>query len=166
MVAVEKTNVAKELAKASEPFEEKPVEGITIQKLDLLAREYRDAKDAVDEIKAEKDRAEKVVKNIEKRVSSLLEQIGRKSFKTAYGTMINMQKWSVRIPKDPEKLNELREYATELGVVESLFKPNHASLNSFYKSQMEAAVESGNIDFKVPGIDDPTCTTIVQLRKR
>jgi hypothetical protein len=42
---------------------------------------------------------------------------------------------------------------------------NSQTLNSFAKKELEAAKETGDIDFKIPGLGEPTLTEMIALRR-
>lgn len=82
---------------------------------------------------------------------------GRVSVKNYFG---------VRTPKTEAQKKELFRYLQEKGIYWELVGVNSQSLNSFYNSEMEEATERGDLDFKIPGLEEPTLSKDLTFRRK
>lgn len=84
------------------------------------------------------------------------------------GTIFRQKNFSVKVPKNPEDKEALFNWiAVHKGkdVLDNMMSIHSASLNSFYKSELEIAKEEGNVDFAIPGIDMPEVYWTLGMRK-
>lgn len=90
------------------------------------------------------------------------------SFKSKHGTIVRSTRYSVQTPKTIEEKRAFFKWLNEKGpeVYWTYATVHSASLNSLYKTEMEVAKQEGNLDFKIPGIGEPTATPILSRRKR
>jgi hypothetical protein len=72
---------------------------------------------------------------------------------------------SVKTPKTLEAKRELFEYLKELGIYEETVSVNSQTLNSLFKTMSQKAAEEGILDFKMPGVEEPTPVPELRLRK-
>lgn len=92
-----------------------------------------------------------------------LQSQGVDSFKGSVGTATVSTRFSVKMPKDPEIKQELKEYMLKQNAFEGMWTINHQSLNSWYKQEIEAAkMNSTMVD--VPGLE-PVADKWLSFRK-
>jgi hypothetical protein len=72
---------------------------------------------------------------------------------------------SVKTPKTLEQKRELFDYLRDKGLFEEMVGVNSQTLNSFYKAMSAQAAELGDLDFRMPGVEEPTPFTELRLRK-
>lgn len=72
---------------------------------------------------------------------------------------------SVKIPRTLEDKEKLFNFLREKGLFEQMVSVNSQTLNSLYKSLAEEALQQGNLDFKIPGVEEPTIYTTLKLKK-
>lgn len=72
---------------------------------------------------------------------------------------------SVKIPRTLEDKEKLFNFLREKGLFEQIVSVNSQTLNSLYKSLAEEALQQGNLDFKIPGVEEPTIYTTLKLKK-
>jgi hypothetical protein len=82
------------------------------------------------------------------------------------GTVGIMNKFTVSLPKEPGKREAFFEFLKQKKVFNDLITVNHNTLNSFYKAEMNAAIEQGAVDFQVPGLDEPKHSKSLVLRSK
>lgn len=144
--------------------EEKKMEDITLQEFeDLCTRAYELKKD-LDLLDLQKKSVNENLMQVQQKILIHMEAHNKKSYKTQHGTIVAATKFQVTLPKTPEQLEAFYSYLKSRGHFDNLISVNYQKLNSYYKQEMEAAVEAGNIDFKVPGIDEPKAFTQIQMR--
>ena len=84
------------------------------------------------------------------------------------GTVFRQQNFSVKVPKDPAQKKALFDWiASHKGqdVLDNMISVNSMTLNSFYKAELAAAQEAGDIKFKMTGIGEPEIYTTLGMRK-
>ena len=74
-------------------------------------------------------------------------------------------KTSVTTPKTVEDKRELFEFLRSKDMFDEMVSVNSMTLNSLYKSLSEAAAKEGILDFRMPGVPEPTIYTNLKLRR-
>lgn len=124
------------------------------------------------ELKEEVDRLAVDIKIKEDELNELkvilqryLENAGLDSLK-AHGLNFYLEtKVSVKTPKTDEQKRELFQFLMDEGIFYEMASVHSASLNSLYQDYAERALEEGNLDFRLPGVDEPTPYTQIKIRK-
>lgn len=94
-----------------------------------------------------------------------LELMGLDSIKAHGYTFFKEVKSSVQTPKTVEAKKQLFEFLESKGIFMEMVSVNSQTLNSLYKSLADEALQAGNIDFTLPGVEAPTPYTTLKLRK-
>ena len=76
-----------------------------------------------------------------------------------------VEKSSVKTPKDLESKRELFKFLDGKGILEEVVSVNSMTLNSLQKTYAEEAVKEGNLEFVLPGVEEPTYYKQLTLRK-
>lgn len=74
-------------------------------------------------------------------------------------------KTSVTTPKTVEQKRELFKFLQDSGMFDEMVSVNSQTLNSLYKSLADQAAKNGVLDFKLPGVDEPTIYYNLKLRR-
>ena len=136
---------------------------------DLLAwcREAREHCEAIDAATREyitprQERLKELESKIQVAMDTLdMEKIPVKGF----GTYFRKSNFSVKVPKSEVEREAFFGYLKERGIFENMVTVNSMTLNAWFKQEMEAAVEKGDVDFKIPGIEEPKAFFTLQFRK-
>lgn len=100
----------------------------------------------------------------------LMEAMGlEKQHVPGYGTIYRQKEFSVQVPKTPAEKEELFNWiAVHKGkdVLDNMLSIHSATLNSFYKSELEVAKSEGNVDFKIPGVKTPEVYYKLSMRAK
>ena len=113
------------------------------------------------------EKAAKVGEDLEKLKLQLLaymEEFEKTSYKSKFGTIIKVEKMSVKTPKDPDSKAAFFAWLDKKGIKDQILTINSKTLNSLYEQEFEQAKESG-ADFNIPGIEAPTTYSQLQMRK-
>ena len=84
------------------------------------------------------------------------------------GTIYKQKNFSVKVPKDPtDKQNLFKYIESNKGddVLFNMLSINSRTLNSFYKEERTSAVERGDIEWSIPGIEEPEVFYKLGMRK-
>jgi hypothetical protein len=100
---------------------------------------------------------------LEAKLLAALEENKLKSFQSEFGKIETRQRMSVKIPQ-AENREVFFNYLKEKGQFDALITVNSATLNSWYKQENENAINNKKLFF-VPGLELPTATTILVLKK-
>lgn len=92
-----------------------------------------------------------------------LEKIGEKSFKAHGMNFIKTEKFSVRTPQGDDKI-AFMNHLKEIGQFDAMITVNSATLNSWYKSEIEKAKAENEVCV-VPGLDMPVSRVTLAVRK-
>jgi hypothetical protein len=119
------------------------------------------------------DQAQDVVKELNKQLASLeltmmekLHELGKDSYKSEVGTISIIHRTSFKTPKTPEEKAAFFDYLRAKNMFDALVSVNSQTLNSFCKAELETAIAEGRgLDFKIPGIGEPTVQEIIGFRK-
>jgi len=145
---------------------DKQLEDITLHDFEMLCAKMYEIQNIIDAIDETKKSHNKTLSQIQEKVMAYMDKYHKTSYKTSQGTVVKATKFQVTLPKDPESKSALWNYLKSRGHFDELISINHQKLNSYYKQEMEVAAEEGNIDFKIPGVDEPKAYTYLQLRNR
>lgn len=74
-------------------------------------------------------------------------------------------KTSVPVPKTLEDKQALFDYLQERGIFLESVSVHSQTLNSLYRTYAEEAAEKGVLDFRMPGVGEPTSFVNLKLRK-
>lgn len=99
------------------------------------------------------------------KLMTMMESAQLTNFRSSHGQVVLSQKFSVRLPADPESWDSLWGYLKERGHYETLRTINHQRLNGWYKAELDAAKERGDIDLQIPGLAEPSFMPILSFRK-
>jgi len=72
---------------------------------------------------------------------------------------------SVKVPKTVEEKTEFFQYLEKEGLFYEVVGVNSMTLNKFYKEKAAEALEHGNIDFRLPGIETPKEYNVLKIKK-
>lgn len=133
-----------------------------VKQLKELCISMRNQKDIVAKLDAEKKEQQKELEKLQHEIMEHLNAADLTNFDFDEGKVIKAQRTSVKVLDK----YALAEYLKKLGRFEDLFSFNSATINSYYKEQLEKAIEEGNVDFKVEGLSDPVVFEYLQVRKK
>ena len=87
------------------------------------------------------------------------------SFKNEFGSFSKQARTSYKVPKTDEERRAFFEYLKEKGTYENMRTVNSMTLNAWAKQEFEAAALDGDMDFRIPGLDEPTISEYISMRK-
>lgn len=166
--AVTKKKVEKNdenLAVNLDEIHEQELEGVTFQQIQVMIKEFSEAKAEYDEAKRKSTSAKEIMDNHGKRLLEVLKKHEVKSMPSPYGHVITSVRWSWKTPKEKSAREAFFGYLKEKELYEEMITVNSQSLNAFCKGELEAAKEEGNFDFTIPGLDEPSLTETISLRR-
>lgn len=139
----------------------------------MTVTEFEDLLDKAYALKLEAQEIEEKKKAKEKELAEknkvILEEFLRLD-KTSYVgrrcQVIKVERPTVTIPKDPDQRDAFFAFLKKRKIFENLVTVNHQTLNAFYKTEFENAVEAGNHEFHIPGIDEPKIQQYITFRKK
>ena len=139
---------------------------VTVETLKNLVKETFEFKAQLDIIKKKKTEMEGEYKEMTNKILAYLEDLELESFKVpGFGNAIVQNKYSVKVPREPEEKKKLFQYLQGKGQFLELATINSMTLNSYYKQEFENAVDAGNEDFEIPGIGEPMHYQQLMMRK-
>lgn len=130
--------------------------------IDAMITELEELRNLADARKAEYSAAYENANQKEYEILAELEKQGLTSFKGNKGMVTISTRYSVKMPKDMEVKNQLREALGE-EVFSALWGINHMSLNAWFKQRMEEA-KTKNEYLDLPGLE-PTSDKILSFRR-
>ena len=146
-------------------FEEKPMADITMVEFEAFIKEFAEAKEKVDQLAYEKTKATEVMDMWESKVMSVMQQFNKTSYRSSYGLLVRSERWSWKTPKSDEDKQAFYGYLKSKGLFDTMISVNSQTLNSFAKKELELAKEEGDLDFKLPGLGEPTLNEMIALRR-
>lgn len=139
---------------------------------ETTAKQFEDLVDSLftlkSEIEAEDQRLKERKQELElkkQKVRAFLQEYGKQKHIGRLGSVSSGQRLSVKVPQDPEAKEAFFKYLKEKGIFEDLVSVHSRTLQTFYKGEMEAALEDGDIDYAMPGIGEPTYTETLTMRR-
>lgn len=122
-------------------------------------------KGEIAELEAITKRKQEELKSVSNDILRALDLMDLDSIKAHGYLFYKEEKSSVTTPKTPEQKQELFEYLKEQGIFLEVVSVNSQTLNALYKSLAEDAAADGILEFKMPGVGEPTTYTNLKLRR-
>lgn len=138
---------------------------ISIPEFTSLIEQAYILKRQVDALESQKEKTQEQLNNVNHKILDVLSKTNQTSFKTVHGTVVRNKRFSVRHPSDPAKKDAFFNYLQERGIFKNMVSVNSQTLSSWYRQELDAAVERGEVEFSVPGLDTPTYVEYITLRK-
>lgn len=132
---------------------------------DLLDKAYS-LKLEAEEIEAKKKDKEKELFELNKVILAEFDRLDKTSYVGRRCQVVRVQRPTVTVPKDPDQRDAFFRFLKERKIFENLVTVNHQTLNSFYKAEIEQAIEEGNHEFKIPGLEEPKLHEYLTFRKK
>lgn len=139
---------------------------ITLSEFEKLCAEAFELREKMELVEENLKALNKELMAIQGKILSHLQANEKDNYQSSQGTVYVNKAFTVSQPQDPDKKKAFFDYLKNRGVFEDLASINYQTLNSFYKQEMEAARESGEIDFQVPGIGEPKYVETLRMRKK
>ncbi len=137
--------------------------------IDELNELVRTSFELVKKIKAIEDGELKLLKTELSRVDTqmidVLTQSNLNNFKSPYGSVVRRRNYSVTCPKSNEDKEKLFAWLREKNMFNEYVSVNSNSLKALYNAEKELALESGELDFELPGVGPPTVMESITRRK-
>lgn len=141
-------------------------EKITAENFQEVCKELFKRKQEHQQISEEEKKASKHFEELKMRVLTYMEEHEKeKEHVKGFGLVYTIDRFTVPTPKTIEDKKALGKNLQKRGIFWEMFSVNSQTLNSFYKTEMEAAIARGEKDFSLPGIAEPTYVKNIGLRK-
>lgn len=129
-----------------------------------LIQAIKDKRDKIDNVNMTLKSMNQELKDLETKALNLLESLGIKSYPSPFGTISTRELWRVNVPQGQDR-DKFFKYLKDQGL-EHMMTVNSNTLNSFFQKEWTAAIESGKaLDFKIPGLGEPTRYVSLSFRK-
>jgi hypothetical protein len=138
---------------------------ITVKKLQEEIERSFYLRKCYDEAKTLSDKAYARYQEVSMKAAAMLEGQGLDKFHAPSGTFSYKYEESYRVPKTPENREKFFAYLRAKGIYEEMISVNSQTLNSFAKTEEKNALDDGNFDFKIPGIEKGTPILKPVMRK-
>lgn len=146
--------------------EEKTISNTTIQTLDRLCEKFADLKGRADALEDQAKSFRDMANEISAEIMALLTESKKTSWQTPIGNFILSNRFTVPTPKDPEQKQAFFSYLKQKGIFEDLVSVHSQTLNAWYRQELDAALDKGDVNFKVPGLEDPKYVQTLSIRKK
>jgi hypothetical protein len=141
------------------------VPSATIAEFTAMVEQLFDQRERVEKKKAELSKEQETLTELESKILNTLEANKLDNFRTPRGLVSVTHRFSVKTPKTPEARQEFFNYLRERGLFEDMITVNSQTLNSFFRAEQEAALDRGDVDFKMPGIEEASMVKTLSMRK-
>jgi hypothetical protein len=137
---------------------------MNVDELDALGRDLFLARDRAAQIRLQLKTVDQDISEIERKLLAVFEENDKEKLHIKdYGLIFTQTRTSVKVPQGDAK--DLFFKNLSFDEYHALRTVNSMTLNSWYKEKLELAVEQGEVDFKIPGLEDPTVTKTIACRK-
>jgi len=133
-----------------------------VKGLKELCLRMKEQKEVVGALDKQKKEEQKTLDKMQAEIMEHLNAADLKNFDFEEGKVIKAQRTSVKVLDK----YALAEYLKKEGRFDDLFSFNSMTINSYYKEQLEQAIEREDLDFKVEGLSDPVVFEYLQVRKK
>lgn len=141
---------------------------ITIEEVKALVKELADTRILIAELNKPVTAAELKKKELQAKITGLLRDMNEKSYECEFGRVSRVAEFSVKLPQGEDKL-KFFEYLKEKGLFEAYATINYASLNAYYKAELESAKKGdplAALNFSLPGIGEATTFETIRFKKK
>ena len=138
---------------------------MTIEQMNQLAERIDNLRRREEEASSVKKSVTNELESAENEMIVALQEGGLKNYRAPAGLCTVTFRTSVKTPKTPEEKAAFYGFLKENGYYDELISVNSQKLNSFYKEQMELAIERGDDDFALPGIEGVTVTPNLSFKR-
>lgn len=138
----------------------------SLSQLSLLQEEIIKAQSSYDSTKKILEGLGAALEKQKRQMLEYMNEAKLTNFKTSSGTMILNRRFAVTVPKGPDLeafLSYLQDQKPDS--YRALRTVNYQTLNGWYKEELDAAVERGELDFQIPGLHEPTVNEYLSVRK-
>lgn len=142
------------------------VDQATIKELDVMCDKILEFDAQIAELSAKKKELDKLRDSVEKTVISYLEKHHKTNWSSGGKLFTVVNRFSVQVPKSQEDKTAFFDYLRGKGIFENMITVNSQTLNAYYKTEKENALNEGNVDFNIPGIGAPTYMQYISVRKQ
>ncbi len=131
---------------------------------DLLDKAYQLKLDS-EELDGQRKKKDEERAELDRVILAQFEQFDKTSYRGRRCNVIKTQRTSVSLPKEPAAREDFFAFLKSKKIFEELITVNHQTLNAFYKNEFDNAVEAGNHEFKIPGLEQPKVHEYITYRK-
>jgi hypothetical protein len=137
---------------------------ITVEEFETLCRDLKDKRELYELKKREASDVNAQVEAIENKLAECLDESGKDSYKSEFGTVSLSFRTSYRVPQGDGR-EEFFNYLKSRGDFDGLITVNSQTLNGWAKKEIEAAKERGEV-LEIPGLGQPSVTPMVRFSKK
>ena len=160
--ATNKKPVKEKAISLDEWFQDSPeLDSVAVAEFETFCELIYKQKDFVEHMKGNLALQVTVLEKMKKKIMAYMESFGKIKYSTNQGLILVQEKFSVKVPKDPDEKKKFFAWLEEKGIKEKILTVASATLNSLYNEEFEAAEDP---DFKIPGIAEPKGYKTLKLR--
>lgn len=145
---------------------EKPLTAVTLQQLENLIQETYKLQDEADAIETSLKEKQKILNNCKGRLLSIFQEFNKQNYRTHRGIIVRQKRFTVTHPKDPENRKAFFDWLRQKKIFEDVVTVHSQTLNSLYKAEMQAAIDAGQTDFAIPGVEEPKYVETLAMRRK
>lgn len=139
---------------------------ITVEAFEGMVEELKRESEAHARLKKLTSEQNSKVEECKLKVMTALDEMGKTSYKSDVGMVSKKVRWSWKVPKEEGARNAYRKFLEDSGDFDGMWSIHSASMNAHCKALLEDAKERGDIDFSIPGLDEPSAHETISLTKR
>jgi len=140
---------------------------VTVEELDVLVTEIFEKKKEIEEYSIGGKKLNGDLVALKEKAVVFLKELDRRDYKAERGTISIKSRWRVNMPSNVEEKNKLWAHLRERDLFDKYATIQSQSLNSLFMQDWEEAKRKGEgIEFKMPGIGEPTLFEDLGMRKR
>lgn len=143
-----------------------PVKDLKVSELESICLQCVEQKRAYSSKKKEADLEKEKLDELQGKILAFLKESNLTSFRSSHGLFSVIKRFSVKTPKTEETKKKLFKYLQDRDIFYSMVNVNSRTLNGWYKEELESAVERGDGSFSVPGLDVPTYSETLSIRRK
>lgn len=138
----------------------------TIEEFENLCERAFELRREADKLQEAHDETKRALTELQQSIVRLLLEHGKESYRARTGTVSVSKRLAVRCPQGADK-EKFFEYLKTKGIFEDIATVHSATLNAYYKGEMEAARSQGQdiANFQIPGVGAPTYFETLNMRK-
>lgn len=141
-------------------------ESLTFAELEKICKQFADKKAEIEVLETQVKSLKAEQEDLQQIISTHLDSLEKSSYDSAVGKVVAKDIFTVSSPKTPEAREKFFAYLKEKGVFDDLISINSKTLNAFYKAEKKIADENQQLEFNIPGLDEPYYKRTISLTRK
>lgn len=127
-------------------------DNVTVKNLRAKVDHYLDVRQQIKDLETQASDLNKTLQPVIQELTEIMEAMDIDRFEGSKGKITKVKIDYVLNPATDEQKEAFNQYLKDKGIFDEMVSVHHQRLNSFYKSELEQAIEEGR-ELSIPGLE-------------